>query len=140
LGNHIQLQPLITRSADGTRAQARVRMLQQMSLGARASIGSAIYENEFVKEDGVWKFSKLAAYNTLSASYRESWTQGAGRGMPGASREFPPDSPPTREVAMFPLIPEIPYHYENPVSGSRDWVRLPPIAEQLRQFPMPTPQ
>ena len=31
-------------------------MMQQMSFGPRASMGASLYENEAVKEDGVWKF------------------------------------------------------------------------------------
>jgi hypothetical protein len=32
---------------------ARSRMMQQLNFGARASMGASLYENEFVKEDGV---------------------------------------------------------------------------------------
>jgi hypothetical protein len=140
LGNHLQLQPVIHISPDGRTAQARVRMLQQMSMGPRASIGGAIYENEFVREDGVWKISKLATWNTLSAGYEGGWAKNAGRGMPGPSADYPPDAPPTREVAMFPVVFNIPYHYANPVSGRTDVPALPPIAEQMRQFPPPAPR
>ena len=92
LGNHLQLQPVIHVAADGQTAKARLRMLQQMSLGPRASIGAALYENEFVKEDGIWKFSKVGTFNTLSASYVGGWAKAAGRGMPGPSAEYPPDT------------------------------------------------
>jgi hypothetical protein len=136
----MQLQPVIDIAPDGRTAQARVRMLQQMSTGPRASIGGAIYENLFVKEDGVWKFSKLATWNTLSAGYDGGWAKNAGRGMPGASSEYPPDAPPTREVAMFPVVFDIPYHYANPVSGRKTVPKLPSIAEQMKQFPIPAPR
>lgn len=140
LGNHLQLQPVITIAPDGRTAQARVRMVQQMSQGPRASIGGAIYENEFVKEDGVWKLSKLATFNTLSAGYEGGWARNAGRGMPGPSADYPPDAPPTREVAMFPVVFNIPYHYANPVSGRTEVPKLPSIAEQMQQFPVPPPR
>ena len=137
LGNHIQLQPVIHISDDGLTARGRVRMLQQMSTGARASIGGAVYENEFVKQDGVWRISKLATFNTLSAGYAGGWAKNAGRGMPGPSADFPPDAPPTREVAMFPVVFNIPYHYANPVSGRTAVPELPSIAEQMKRFPPP---
>ncbi|MEY2853218.1 MAG: hypothetical protein RL030_350 [Pseudomonadota bacterium] len=139
LGNHMQLQPVIDIAVDGQTAKARVRMLQQMSQGARASIGGAIYENEFVKEDGVWKISKLATWNTLSAGYDGGWAKSAGRGMPGPSTDYPPDAPPSREVAMFPVVFNIPYHYANPVSGRTEVPALPSIAEQMQRFPVPRP-
>jgi hypothetical protein len=137
LGNHLQLQPVIHVAADGNSAKARLRMLQQMSLGPRASIGAALYENEFVKEDGIWKFSKVGTFNTLSASYIGGWAKAAGRGMPGPSAEYPPDTPPSRTVMMFPIIVEAPYHYANPVSGRTALPPLPSIEEQLRRYPMP---
>ncbi len=37
--------------------------------------------------------------------------------MPGPAADFPPDTPPTRKIAMLPIVYEIPYHYANPVSG-----------------------
>jgi Retinal pigment epithelial membrane protein/SnoaL-like domain len=117
LGNHLNLQPVITVAADGTTAKVRARMLQQMSMGARASMGGAIYKNELVKEDGVWKFSKVHAYNTFTAGYIGGWARAASSGMPGPAADFPPDSPPTAKIAMLPVVYEIPYHYANPVTG-----------------------
>jgi SnoaL-like domain len=137
LGNHLQLQPVIHVAPDGNTAKVRLRMLQQMSQGTRASIGASMYENEFVKEDGVWKFSKVNTYNTLSAGYEGGWARAAGRGMPGQSTDYPPDAPPSRTVVMFPLIFQAPYHYANPVSGRTALPAMPTIEEQLRLFPIP---
>ncbi len=138
LGNHVQLQPVITLNVDGRTANGRVRMLQQMSFGPRASLGLAVYENQYVKEDGVWKFSKLNAFNTLSAGYDGGWSKAAGRGMPGPSRDFPPDAPPSREVAMFPVVLPLPFHYSHPLTGQQIKENLPSLAEQLKMFPLPT--
>ena len=137
LGNHLQLQPVIHVAADGRTAKARLRMLQQMSQGNRASIGASLYENEFVKEGEVWKFSKVNTFNTLSASYVGGWAKAAGRGMPGASKDYPPDAPPSRTVVMFPLVVEAPYHYANPVSGRTVLPPLPSLEQQLSRYPMP---
>jgi triacylglycerol lipase len=141
LGNHIQMQPVITLAADGNSAKIRQRMLQQMSQGNRASWGGAIYENEAVRgADGVWRFGKVNAWNTFSASYEGGWAKGAGRGMPGPNPEIvPPDSPPTRQIAMFPVVYEIPYHYANPVTGRTALPALLPMAQQLQTYPMPPP-
>src|SRR5690606_27773516 len=88
-----------------------------MSFGERASLGAAIYENEAVKEDGVWKLSKVHAFNTFTASYRGGWAKGANPTLPGPSQDFPPDGPPTKVYQAFPDVSDIPFHYANPVSG-----------------------
>ena len=71
---------------DGQTAKVRIRMLQQMGTGARASMGASIYENEAVKEDGVWKFSKVHTMNTMSASYVGGWAKGGQPGHAWAQR------------------------------------------------------
>ena len=139
LGNHLQLQPVIHVADDGRSAKIRVRMLQQMSFGPRASIGAAVYENEAVKEDGVWKFSVDHTYNTLSADYQGGWAKAAGRGMPGPNADYAWDAPPTHLVAMFPVVYDIPYHYANPVTQRTEVPVLPSIAAQLVTYPIPPP-
>ena len=118
LGNHLQLQPVIDVAEDGMSAKIRIRMSQQMSMGGRASLGGAVYENEAVKENGVWKFKVDHTYNTFSAAYQGGWAKGAGRYMPGPSPDLAPDAPPTQVFDMFPVVYEIPYHYVNPVTGA----------------------
>jgi hypothetical protein len=117
LGNHIQMQPVIDISADDSSAAVRARMLQQLTFGPRASMGAAVYENTFVKENGVWKFAKLHAFNTWGAGYDGGWARSSGGRVPGPSATYPPDEPPTFEFAMFPNIYELPFHYDNPVTG-----------------------
>jgi len=57
LGNHLNLQPVIHVSPDGKTAKVRARLLQMMGeAGRSAGWGAAVYENEMVKEDGVWKY------------------------------------------------------------------------------------
>jgi triacylglycerol lipase len=129
LGNHLQLQPVIHVADDGKTAKIRSRMVQQMSLGPRASMGGAVYENEAVKEDGVWRLSSVHAYNTFSANYQGGWTKVTASNVPGPSKDFPPDSPPTFELDMFPSVYNIPFHYANPVSGRTE---VPAIRENTR--------
>ncbi len=117
LGNHMQLQPVIDISPDGRTAHMRVYMLQQMAFGSRGSIGAAVYENEAVKVDGIWKFARDHAYNTLGASYSGGWVRAARPQVPGESKAYPPDAPPSAKVAMFPVVYDIPFHYSNPVTG-----------------------
>ena len=117
LGNHVQWQAVIHVADDGATAKARSRMLQQLYFGQRPSMGASIYENEFVKENGVWKFSVDHTFNTWTAGYGGGWARSPGRGVPGPSKTYPPDTAPTFVFQMFPTVYQVPFHYANPVSG-----------------------
>ena len=123
LGNHIQWQPVIHVAPDGRTAKIRSSMMQQLAFGPRASMGAAVYENEAVKEDGVWKLKLDHAYNTWTAGYDGGWAKSPGRYVPGPSKTYPPDAPPSLSFKMFPTVYDIPFHYANPVSG-----RAPPLS------------
>jgi acetyl esterase/lipase len=125
LGNHVQYQPVIHVASDGQTAKVRSRMMQQLNFGQRASMGASLYENEFVKENGVWKFSVDHTFNTWTAGYDGGWARSPGRGVPGPSATFPPDTPPTFTFQMFPTVYEIPFHYPHPVTGRATSTRLP---------------
>jgi acetyl esterase/lipase len=125
LANHLQLQPVISVAEDGQSARIRSRVVQQMSFGPRASLGGGIYENEAVKENGLWRLKVDHVYNTFTAGYDGGWAKSANRGMPGPSADLPPDTPPTTWFAMFPVVYDIPFHYANPVTGR---TAVPPLA------------
>jgi triacylglycerol lipase len=125
LGNHIQYQAVIHVAPDGGTAKVRSRMMQQLNFGQRASMGASLYENEFVKEAGVWKFSIDHTFNTWTAGYDGGWARSPGRTVPGPSRTFPPDTPPTFTFQMFPTVYEIPFHYPHPVTGRATSTRTP---------------
>jgi acetyl esterase/lipase len=125
LGNHVQYQPVIHVAPDGQTAKVRSRMMQQLNFGPRASMGASLYENEFVKENGVWKFSIDHTFNTWTAGYDGGWARSPGRTVPGPSRAFPPDTLPTFTFQMFPTVYEIPFHYPHPVTGRATSTRLP---------------
>jgi acetyl esterase/lipase len=125
LGNHVQYQPVIHVAPDGRTAKVRSRMMQQLNFGQRASMGASLYENELVKEDGIWKFSIDHTFNTWTAGYDGGWARSPGRGVPGPSQAFPPDTPPTFTFQMFPTVYEIPFHYPHPVTGRATSTRPP---------------
>jgi acetyl esterase/lipase len=138
LGNHVQYQAVIHVAADGESAMARSRMMQQLNFGPRASMGASLYENQFVKENGVWKFSVDHTFNTWTASYDGGWARAPGRFVPGASKTYPPDVPPTFVFKMFPTVYEIPFHYANPVSGREAGTPNPNAAESEGKLAMGT--
>lgn len=118
LGDHLELQPVIHVSPDGQSAKVRLRYLQMIGFaGGRATLGGALYENEAVKEDGVWKIKTLRTYNTFVASYDGGLLHGANPDLPGPSKTAPPDQPPSLVFQAFPKAVEFPVHYRNPVTG-----------------------
>jgi outer membrane murein-binding lipoprotein Lpp len=117
LFNHTQLQPKIDVAPDGLTAKGRWRAIMQVGiLHKSAQWGEATYENEYVKEDGIWKIKKLHAYFTYYSNYYKGWDQG-GDPPPGPIPGFPPDRPPTEVYKLYPDVYVPPYHYKNPVTG-----------------------
>lgn len=117
LHNHIQLQPLITISADGQRAWVRARALSMLGTYKQVGVwGDGVYENEFVKENGVWRIHIDHVYTTFFAPYDPGWTMGA-RPTPKASAKIPPDAPPSVVYESFPDVYNPVYHYKNPVTA-----------------------
>ena len=120
LFNHSQLQPIVTLDPDGLHAHGRFRAYMQVgTLEKRAQWGDAIYENEYLKENGVWKIKKLHAYFTYYVNYYKGWDQG-GDPPPGPIPGLPPDEPPTETYKLYPDVYIPPYHYKNPVTESDD--------------------
>jgi hypothetical protein len=117
LFNHSQLQPIVTVDPDGKTAKGRWRAYIQVGqLQTRAQWGEAIYENDYVKEDGVWKIKKLHAYFTYYVPYLKGWDQG-GDPPPAALAGLPPDQPTTEPHKLYPDVYIPPYHYKNPVTN-----------------------
>jgi hypothetical protein len=117
LFNHMQLQPVIDIAPDGHTAQGRWRAFEQFGLLHKsAQWAEGTYENEYVKEDGVWKISKLHYYMTYYVDYYKGWDQG-GNPPPGPIAGMPPDQPTTVPYKLYPDVFVPPYHYKNPVTG-----------------------
>jgi outer membrane murein-binding lipoprotein Lpp len=117
LYNHMQLQPVIHIAPDGKTAKARWRSLMQVGhLGQEARWGEATYENEYVKDAGTWKISKLHSFITFYVDFDKGWNKGAVP-MLGKIPGLQPDEPPSVEYKSFPDVFVPPYHYPNPVTG-----------------------
>lgn len=117
LNDHVQLQIVVSVDPGGLTAKSRSRELAMT--GVHESHGEwseGIYENTYVKGDGVWKYASLRFYPTFVADYDKGWTQDA-RPLPTVSADLPPDRPPTEIYEIFPKAHIPPYHYANPVTG-----------------------
>lgn len=117
LYNHMQLQPVIHVAEDGSSAKARWRSFMQVGkLGKEARWGEATYENEYVKDGGAWKISKLHSFITFYVDFDKGWNKGAVE-LPKHLDRLEPDSETTVKYGAFPDVFIPPYHYKNPVSG-----------------------
>jgi hypothetical protein len=119
LFNHMQLQPYVTISPDGTTAQMRTRLLVMYGLAGRgAQWGEGIYENTFVRENGVWKYKNLHGFQTFYTNYDQGWARQAS-GIFAPFPGYPPDAPQSVAYDPYPAQFIPPFHYRNPVSGRR---------------------
>jgi hypothetical protein len=122
LYEHLQLQPIVTVAPDGLSAKGRWRafiMAGTHGAGSGGNWGEGPYENEYVKEDGVWKISKLHWYATFIAPYEGGWLSTGREAVDGYAlgRGIEPDRPPSETYEPYPGAYVPPFHYPNPVSG-----------------------
>lgn len=117
LFDHMQLQPIVSIAPDGVTARGRWRFFAQVGeFGKFAIWGLGTYENEYVKEHGIWKLKTLHSYFRMYAPYAEGWAKSP---LPNTrpEKDLPPDRPPTVVHEQYPdtFIP--PCHYPHPVTG-----------------------
>jgi hypothetical protein len=115
---HMPMQTVIDIAPDGQSAKLRRRAWLVMGVGKRdGTWGEGTYEDELVKERGVWKFKSVHFINTFFAPYSTGWQPLKARANPGVSKANPPDLPPTLKYGIFPEVYTPDFHYPNPVSG-----------------------
>jgi hypothetical protein len=132
LFDQMQLQPVVHVAPDGLTAKGRWHVFAQEAVsGEYANWGLGVLENEYVKQDGVWKIQSLHLYTTMYTPYEEGWGKTA-LPNPGPSAEVPPDRPPSVEYAPYPAAFVVPFHYDNPVTGKPAYAAAaPPSAAAL---------
>ena len=127
LFDHMQLQPIIHVAPEGKTAQGRWRFFAQGGqLGSSDDngtpgsgtgyLGMGTYENDYVKENGIWKFKTLHAYFRMYTRDTEGWGKTA-QPMTRPEADLPPDLPPTVVYDQYPATFIPPFHYRNPVTG-----------------------
>lgn len=115
LRDHIQLQPVVDLAPDGQSARGRWKALVLLGqYGEYARWQTGPYENEYRKEGGRWKISRIHWYETFTVPYAGGWTVAMAQSNV-ADRKFPPpDGPPTFAANPWPAVTLPPYHYPNP--------------------------
>jgi hypothetical protein len=120
LFNHFHVQPVIDVAPDGKTAYARSRLFVMFGImNARAQWGDGVYENVFVKQDGLWKLDYLHVYQTFYTDYDDGWAKKASAIFAPYER-LPPDLPQSVAYDPYPAAYVPPFHYRNPVSGRAD--------------------
>jgi SnoaL-like protein len=118
LNEHLQVMPVITVAADGRSAKARWRgIVMNGALDGDAFWGEGPYENEYVKDGGVWKIQKLHWYQALFVPYAGGWqTNPDPSGGKFVSSVLAPDRPPSVEYKTWPDTYVPPFSFPNPVA------------------------
>lgn len=126
--DHPQMQDVIDVAADGLSAQARFRCLMQA--GLHESVGGntrqwwegGLYENTYVKEDGIWKFKVLDYRAVWHGTFEEGWahTPVGFRSLSKVTRAVDPCGPDelsSPSPDLWPATDIMPFHYKHPVTG-----------------------
>ena len=115
--DHLQLATMVHVSPDGRSAKARGVQLSVSGVkGKSAQWEEGIFENEYVRETGVWKIRSLHYYPRVITDYDLGWAKDA-KPAPKSSTVFPPDRPPTETYEIYPKTYFPRFHYTNPVTG-----------------------
>jgi hypothetical protein len=114
----MQIAPVIDVAPDGKTASGRWQtwLFESKPYGAfpRQEFLHGYYENQYVKENGRWKFSLLHWNNTFCAPVEDGWLNTPLIGwmpLPDA------DEPPTAFHPYPYHRNNVPYHYRHPITG-----------------------
>lgn len=117
LNEHMQVMPVISVEAGGLTAKARWRAIAMVgNLGGDAFWAEGPYENEYVKEGGVWKIKSLHWYQALLVPYAGGWQNQPDPTLGRAVSTLSPDRPPSVEYKTWPDTYVPPFSFANPVA------------------------
>jgi hypothetical protein len=114
--DHPQMQGIVDVNGDGTRAKGRFRSM--MSAGTHESIKDThprglvqwweggIYENEYIKENGIWKIFRLKYFPFWHAQFDKGWSHTKPNYIPFLSKTFPEDPNGPDELCADPITGE----------------------------------
>lgn len=131
--DHIMMQDVITISKDGKTAKGRYRTFMQAGRHELAEgltrqwWEGGVYENTYVKEDGIWKFKILDYRGLWHADVEKGWAHTPPNLYPFFSEIYPKDPIGPDEIldivpkpVLWPDTGVLPYHYPHPVTGE-EW-------------------
>ena len=132
LCDHMQLQDVIDVAADGKTAKARFRaLLIGGSHDLKPDINphlprqwweGGLYENDYVKQDGVWKVKVMGHNLTWQGDYETGWAHQVPYEGAFWTKTFPedpmgPDEIVSSDSKFWPETNLVAFHYAHPVTG-----------------------
>jgi hypothetical protein len=118
----MQLSPIVDVAPDGKRAWGRWYGFGANAFPVKGGVApgwmDGVYENEYIKEDGKWKFLKFRWCMFFHAPYLLSWVNPEKR----VDIQIEPDFKAVKadgpsEDTFYPSGFQTPFHYKNPVTG-----------------------
>ena len=116
VNDHLQLATVVHIAHDGKTANARGVELSVLGAKGKGALWEeGIFENEYIKQNEVWKIRSMHYYPRVITDYELGWAKDA-RPAAGPNTSFPPDRPSTEAYATYPKMYYPPLHYANPVT------------------------
>jgi hypothetical protein len=129
--DHFQMQDIITVAEDRNTAQGRFRAL--LAGGNHESRAykpeglpeqfyeAGVYENSYLRENGVWKIKRLDYVVAWQAEYDKGWAHTVSHLLP-AAKTYPenplgPDVLVEQKRAVWPARSAVELHFAHPVTG-----------------------
>jgi hypothetical protein len=93
--------PVVNLSVDGNGAKARWQALIFHGHGGQARIEGGVFENDYVRERGVWKIATARYFPQFDGPYEDGWINWGGGDLPVVPKHFDVDT------AGIPIPPAI---------------------------------
>jgi hypothetical protein len=91
--------PVVNLDAAGNSAKARWQSIIFHGHGAEARIEGGVFENDYVREKGVWKIATVRYFPQFDGPYEEGWINWGGGDLPVVPKHF------DTETAGIPIPP-----------------------------------
>jgi len=130
--DHPQMQMVIDVDTDRRRANARARSMMQAGLHdtaegdrpawRRAWWEGGMYENSYVRDNGVWKIRAIRYFPFWHGTFNEGWAKTPIDYIPMFKKLYPedpigPDALIDPAPRLWPATDTVPFHYPHPVTG-----------------------
>jgi len=84
--------PVVNLSVDGESAKSRWQAIIFHGHGGQARIEGGVFENDYVRERGVWKISTARYFPQYDGPYEEGWINWGGGDVPVVPKHFDTDT------------------------------------------------